>query len=229
MENSKLSDLRFTSWNVRGLNKLTKLKQVMNRLKNLHSKIIFLQEVHLTISEIKHVRRRWTGQVVHATYNNYAHGVLILIHKTIPFQLTNIVQDPQGRFVIAQGNILSIALNLASIYGPNEDKPKFFENLFLTLSSLHGLNIIGGDFNCTLDPLVDRSTKSNPQKSQSRKTIIQYMTDLNLTEIWRKLNPGKLEYSCYSGIHKSRSRIDYFLVSQELVSKIKNCWYDSYK
>lgn len=79
-------------------------------------------------------------------YNNYARGVLILIHKTIPFQLTNIVQDPQGRFVIAQGNILSIALNLASIYGPNEDKPTFFENFFLTLSSLHGLNIIGGDF-----------------------------------------------------------------------------------
>lgn len=112
---------------------------------------------------------------------------------------------------------------MASIYGLNEDKPKFFENFFLTLSSLRGLNIIGGDFKCTLDPLVDRSTKSDPQKSQSRKTIIQYMTDLNLTEIWRKLNPGKLEYSCYSGIYKY---IDYFLVSQELVSKIKNCWYD---
>lgn len=69
MENCKLSDLRFTSWNVQGLNKLTKLKQVMNRLKNLHSKIIFLQEAHLTISEIKHVRRRWPGEVVHATYN----------------------------------------------------------------------------------------------------------------------------------------------------------------
>lgn len=44
MENSKWSELRFTSWNVRGLNKLTKLKQVMKWLKNLHSKIIFLQK-----------------------------------------------------------------------------------------------------------------------------------------------------------------------------------------
>lgn len=226
MESLKLSDLEFTSWNVRGLNKLTKLKQVMNRIKNLHSKIIFLQEIHITVTEIKRVQRRWPGQVIHATYNNYARGVLILIHKTIPFQLTNTIQDPQGRFVIAQGRILSLALNLVSIYGPNEDNPIFFEDFFLTLSSLYGLNIIGGDFNCTLNPLVDRSTKNDPHKKQSRKTILQYITDLNLAEIWRKLNPDKLEYSCYSGIHKSRSRIDYFLVSQELVSKIKKCWYD---
>ena len=103
MESPKLSDLRFTSWNVRALNKLTKLKQVMNRLKNLHCKIIFLQEIHITVTEIKQVQRRWPGQVIHATYNNYARGgggVLILIHKTIPFQLTNIIRDPQGRFVI---------------------------------------------------------------------------------------------------------------------------------
>ena len=149
MESSKLSDLRFTSWNVRGLNKLTKLKQVMNRLKNLHSKIIFLQEIHITVTKIKQVQRRW----------HCARGVLILIHKTIPFQLTNTIQDPQGRFVIAQGRIMSLALNLVSIYGPNEDNPP------LTLSSLYGLNIIGEDFNCTLNPSVDRSTKSDPHKT----------------------------------------------------------------
>lgn len=102
----------------------------MNRLKNLHSKIIFLQETHITIAEIKQLQRRWLGQVIYATYNNYAWGVLILIHKTIPFHLINIIQDPQGRFVIAQGRILSLALNLASIYGPNEDNPAFFGNFF---------------------------------------------------------------------------------------------------
>ena len=67
MESSKLSDLRFSSWNVRGLNKLTKLKRVMNRLKNLHPKIIFFQEIHLTVTEIKQVQHKWPGQVIHAT------------------------------------------------------------------------------------------------------------------------------------------------------------------
>lgn len=206
-----LSELKLTSWNVRGLNKLTKLKQLMNRLKNRHSKIIFLQETHITIAEIKQVQRRWPGQVIYATYNKYARGVLILIHKTIPFDLINIIQDPQDRFVIAQGRILSLALNLVSIYGPNEDNPAFFGNFFLTLSSLDGLNIVG-DFNCALNPMIDRSTKLDPYKNKSRKTILQYIKDLNLTEIWRKINPDKVEYSCYSEIHKSRSRIDYFFI-----------------
>lgn len=93
---------------------------------------------------------------MYATYNNYARGVLVLIHKTIPFQNSNIIRDPSGRYVIIQGTIFSLSLNLVSVYGPNEDNPKFFEDLFLTLSTLQGSFIIGGDFNCTLNPLLDR-------------------------------------------------------------------------
>lgn len=98
----------------------------------------------------------------------------------------------------------------------------FWGFFFLTLSSLYGLNIVGGDFNCTLNPMIDRSTKHDPYKNTSRKTILQCIKDLNLTEIWRKINPDKIEHSCYSGIHKSRSRIDYFLISQEQYPKLGN-------
>lgn len=55
------SDIKITSWNVRGMRKLTKLKQVMARIKQLKSKIIFIQESHLTDSDIKSVERRWPG------------------------------------------------------------------------------------------------------------------------------------------------------------------------
>lgn len=75
-----ISDIKITSWNVRGLKKLIKLKQVMNRIKHLKSKIVFLQETHLTVSDVKFVKNRWPGQVIHASFNNYARGVLILIH-----------------------------------------------------------------------------------------------------------------------------------------------------
>lgn len=75
--------------------------------------------------------------MVHATYNNYTRGVLILIHKTISFQLINIIQDPQGRFVIAQGGIMSLALNLVSIYGPNEDNPRFLLNPIFIVWTKH--------------------------------------------------------------------------------------------
>lgn len=220
------SDIKITSWNVRGMRKPIKLKQVINRIKELRSKIVFIQESHLTALDIKLVRNRWTGQVIYASYNNYARGVLILIQRTVPFQTIQTIQDPAGRYVIVQGHILSATLNLVCVYGPNEDTPKFFEDLFLTMSTLRGAYIIGGDFNCVLNPVEDRSTGCDTSKVQTRKLLKQYIVDLNLVEVWRELNPGKIEYSCHSSVSKSRSRIDYFLVSRDLLSRIKSCWYD---
>lgn len=92
---------------------------------------------------------------------------------------------------------------------------------------MEGFIIIGGDFNCTLDPILDRSTQVDTTHIQTRKTLIDYMKDLKLTEVWRILNPNKREYSCYSSSYKTHSRIDYFIVSTELLSKVKDCWYNS--
>jgi len=122
---------------------------------------------------------------------------------------------------------LSQKLNLILIYGPNEDNPSFFERLFLTVSALEGLYIIGGDFNCALDPVLDRSTQIDTTHVQARKTLINYLKDLRLIEVWRTQNPNKREYSCYSSSHKTHSRIDYFLISMELMSHVKRCWYNS--
>ncbi len=62
---------------------------------------------------------------------------------------------------------------------------------------------------------------------KSRKNIKKCVKDLNLTEIWRHLNPNKREYSCFSNTHTTYSRNDYFVVSSNLLSKIERCWYDS--
>lgn len=51
------------------------------------------------------------------------------------------------------------------------------------------------------DPLQDRSTGSDTSHQQTRKIIQKCMTDLNLTEIWRDLNPNKNDYSCFSNTY----------------------------
>ena len=65
------SEIKITCWNVRGLRKLTKLKQIINRLKHLRSKIVFLQETHLLASDTISLEKRWPGQVICASHNNY--------------------------------------------------------------------------------------------------------------------------------------------------------------
>lgn len=124
---------KFTSWNCRGLNNITKVKQVMNRIKFLQSKIVFLQETHLLGGDICKIKRRWQGQVLSAPYTTHARGVMILIHKSVPLQIKTIIKDPAGRYIIIQGMLLFENINLINVYGPNEDDPKFYNNLFLTV------------------------------------------------------------------------------------------------
>jgi exonuclease III len=88
---------KLTSWNIRGLGSLVKIKQVMTRLKHLGSRIIFLQETHLVPTEVIRIRRRWQGQVFAANFSSHARGVAILIHKSVPIQIISTIMDPGGK------------------------------------------------------------------------------------------------------------------------------------
>lgn len=66
-------NLKFTSWNVRGLVKLAKVKQVITRLKQIKSSVVYLQETHLLSDEVMKIKRRWPGQVISASYSSYTY------------------------------------------------------------------------------------------------------------------------------------------------------------
>lgn len=71
-----------------------------------------------------------------ASFTSQASGVMTLIHKSIPFQVSDIIKDKYGSYLIIQGSLLSVSLNLANIYGPNADEPSFYTDLPLTVASL---------------------------------------------------------------------------------------------
>lgn len=65
--------VRFTRWNVKGLNSPVKRNKVINHLKSLNTKIAFLQETHLT--PLDHVKlRRLVGQLYHSSCSSKARG-----------------------------------------------------------------------------------------------------------------------------------------------------------
>lgn len=220
-------NLKFTSWNVRGLVKLSKTKQILNRIKQIKSSVVYLQETHLLSDEVIKIKRRWPGQVISASYLSHTRGVMILIHKSFPFNVDNVICDKGGRYLIVQGTLINEKINMINIYAPNEDNPKFFENLFFLISSLLGKIVIAGDFNCTMDPKMDRSTGVDSSHIQSRKILLQYIKGLNLCDPWKRLNPSKLEFSCYSPRFNTFSRIDYFLISNSMFSSVIECNYNS--
>ncbi len=109
-----MSKIKITSWNVKGLREIAKIKQVLNRIRQLKSPIVFLHEIHLRATEIDRLQKRWPGQVLCAPYSNHARGVLILIHKSLLFQVANVICDQYGRYIIIQGNISTHRLNLVA-------------------------------------------------------------------------------------------------------------------
>ncbi len=148
-----------------------KIKQIMNKLKEIDSKIVFLQETHTLSNENTRISRRWQGSIYAASFTSQARGVMTLIHKSVPFQVTNVTKDKFGRYLIIQGSLLSVTLNLVNIYGPNTDEPDFFTNLFLMLASLTGE--YAGDWNCTIDTTKDRSTGADLTHNRSRSSLYQ--------------------------------------------------------
>lgn len=181
---SQRVELKCISWNCRGLQK-KKIKQVMNKLRDMDSKIVFLQETHTLKEDNVKISRRWQGDIYAASFTSQARGVMTLIHNSVPFQVSEVIKDKYGRYLIIQGSLLSVNLNLVNIYGPNADEPSFFTNLFLTLASLPGEYIIAGDWNCTLDQMKDRSTGVDQTHNRSRITINHFIKELNLLDIWR--------------------------------------------
>lgn len=166
--NTNGSPINFISWNVKGLNHPVKRKRVMSHLQKLNVGIAFLQESHLRPSDHFRMRRGWVGQLFHSTFTAKARGAAILIHKSIPLIVSEVMADPRGRFVVVKGKLFDTPLILANVYAPNFDDSQFFKNFLSSLPDMHSHHLIlGGDFNCTLNPSLDRSsTRRTPPQNQ---------------------------------------------------------------
>ena len=71
-----------------------------------------MQETHLLSGDTAKIKRRWQGQVFSAPYTTHARGVMILIHKSVPFQVHSVIADPAGRYIMVQGTLLYENINL---------------------------------------------------------------------------------------------------------------------
>uniref|UniRef100_A0A8C4SJY7 Reverse transcriptase domain-containing protein n=1 Tax=Erpetoichthys calabaricus TaxID=27687 RepID=A0A8C4SJY7_ERPCA len=164
----------------------------------------------------------------HSSFIKKTRGVGILIHRTVPFVASEVVSDPEGRYVMVMGNLYNSKMILINVYAPNVDDKEFMQNLFASIPSVNTHKIImAGDFNCVLNPLLDRTPVTGGTTSNTAKIITQFLKDHNLSDPWRFLNPNSRTYSFYSPVHYSYSRIDYFFIDNNFLPTIKLCKYDT--
>lgn len=218
--------LTFTSWNIRGSNNPVKRGNVLNHLKSLHSDIIFLQETHLKNNCHGRLKAKWVKDVYHSTFSAKARGTAILIRKGVPFIHNTTLADKDGRYVIVTGEIYNTSLTLVNLYAPNTDNPTFFKKVFALIPDLSQTKlIIGGDFNTLLDPYLDRSSNKKIPRSNSSLFLNTFLKNMNIIDLWRSANPSGRDYSFYSSVHNSYSRIDYFLIDARLIPSTTDAKY----
>uniref|UniRef100_A0A3P9CZZ3 exodeoxyribonuclease III n=1 Tax=Maylandia zebra TaxID=106582 RepID=A0A3P9CZZ3_9CICH len=199
-------------------------RKIISLLKKDRVQIALLQETHLTDSEHLKLKRDWVGQIYYSSFNSKSRGVAILVHKNLPFTLHTIVRDTDGRFILITGLLYGELILLGSVYAPNTFDRSFYSNFLAKASPVCPNHvIIGGDFNCGLNPETDYNPPKSQPSSKMAKATTDLCSDLGLFDAWRVCNPHVKDFTFFSRPHFSFSRIDYMFVSGSVLDRTRGC------
>ena len=124
----------------------------------------------------------------------------------------------ESNFVILVCNIFTTTYTIVCIYGPNDDRPSFFDNISKNLSEISTDNVItGGNFNFVTDNIRDSnySKQNNPAARNSfRKLVEQH----NLVDTWRELNPNEDGFTWTRKNPLKYGRLDRIYIPEYLTS-----------
>ena len=221
---SGINSIRFCTYNVKGIHHPIKRKKILTFLKKDKVQIAFLQETHLVDKEHMKLKRDWVSQAYYSSFSSNSRGVAILIHRTTPFVLNTCIKDPEGRFVLIHGTIHGTRVTMMNIYAPNSPPPSFWTRVAVELEEYKcSFTVLGGDFNCCLDNKLDRSPVDTHRKLSTGVSLVKMLEDIDLTDVWRTLNPSVKDFTFYSNPHNSYSRIDYFTIPPQIMGQVITC------
>lgn len=221
------SMLTINSFNANGLRNIKKMQTICTMCEIYKIDVLCLQETFWDQESIQTIEKIWNGKVFCNNYDaSNRKGVAILVTNEISTSVKNIEYGSKGRIIKITIEKNDKNINVYSIYAPNkvDERKMFYDGLKQFINS-EELNIIGGDFNDVLDPVLDRS-KTTSQRSNSSF----YKTFLNesvLVDVWRYKNPDKVEYSRRQIVEGTlrQSRIDSFLISKAVLTNVVTCFY----
>ena len=145
--------------------------------------------------------------------------------------------DVEGRVI----STLQTGFRLFNIYFPSgqrggervEYKLAFYAHLLKICDRLHKKGeslILTGDFNTSHQPIDLRNPKTNQKTSgflPEEREWVQKFLNHGFVDIYRKLYPERVQYTWWTNILNARERgvgwrIDYFLISEALVDRVKD-------
>lgn len=233
--------MKIVSWNVNGIRAIIK-KDFFTDIAHINPDILCLQETKAQDAEVKEALAKLEGY--HQFYNSAhrkGYSGVALLSKTKPISVTNNIQieehDAEGRVQCAEFK----DFYLVNAYVPNSGqklvrldyREKWDQDFKAYLNDLAKTKpvILCGDLNVAHQAIDLKNDKANYNKSAGyTQTEIDGMTrllDSGFVDTFRHFYPDKIAYSYWSYRFKARERntgwrIDYFLVSKNLMDKVED-------
>ena len=184
---------------------------------------MFLQETHSKKDTEIYWKNEWAAEAVMSHGSSNLCGVAILFRgEGVDCVIHTKILDPLGRYIILKAAINDKMYILINIYAPNKDKDItcFFNNLLITLQN-ENLDeeeniIVGGDFNCPLNTLLDKKGGIMIPRKSVVASISCIQSELDLVDIWRVKNPSTKSYTWSQKSPNIFCRLDYWLIFNNL-------------
>ena len=124
------------------------------------------------------------------SYASNNRGVAILFKNSFEFKVHRDIKDKNGNFIILDITVSDYRFTLVAVYGPNEDNPEFFSNLYSNIILCENTSIISvGDWNMALNYEKDTLNYVNQNNPKWQETLFHIMNELYIHDNWRIQNP----------------------------------------
>ena len=216
---------KICTFNVNGLGKYSKRRQIFEWLKHEKYDICFLQELHCQNNLNDKWLQEWGSNAFFSGNSSNSTGIGILFRANVHFKLIDYKEIIEGRIQTLKLNIDDTDIILINVYGPNKEDSNFYSVLENLLKQYeHETLIIGGDYNTIINSDKDKKNGRNDTNRNNKQQINSFMTNYDLNDIWRIFNPELNLFTWHSN-HKPPifCRLDYFLTSSNVINKTTKC------
>ena len=200
-----------------------KRRDVLNYLRSKKAAILCIQDMHIEASKVDCILMEWGLKGIIAPGTNNSRGTGILFNNNFQHKIHRYWTDKGGNYVIVDLTIIEKRITLVTLYGPNHDNQQMFKEIFKKVRDIKNENIIMvGDWNIVIDPDLDYSRQRKVINRKSRMLILSKIPEFNLVDVWRAQHDTVRQYTWHTKNFEKQSRLDFFLVSESLVSSISD-------
>ena len=233
--------MRIVTWNVNGLRAVLK-KDALNPVLAWVPDLLCLQEIKARPEQLTDEQRNILGyQLIWNPAERPGYSGVATFAREEPLEVELGMKTP--RFDL-EGRVIRTRHSdflLYNIYFPNGQRDRervdykldFYAHLLEACDELHAAGeniIITGDFNTAHMPIDLKNPKENETTSgflPEERAWVQKFLDCGFADVYRRLYPEREQYTWWTYRFNARQRgigwrIDYYLVSEALVSRVKD-------